>query len=103
MNTHIDLLKELINGGIIPLIDQNSDYDILVIEEMYNSGLLEAVEHRPYSGVKYLNVKINMAGREWFVENTTTIKWYHSFSNRISVIGVIATLVGLAIAVIALG
>lgn len=101
MKTHIDLLDELIANGPIKMIDKDSKYSVVVVEEMFNEGLIEAVEHRPHTGVKYLDVKITLAGREWLLGNKTTVKWYHSFQNIIAVIGVLVAIIGVGVAVIA--
>ena len=100
MDTYINLLNELDKGDPILTIDKSSCYNILVVEEMYNAGLIDATESKPYSGNTYHNVRISAAGREWLVMNNS--KWYHSFQNRIAVFAVLATLLGTIVAVVAL-
>jgi hypothetical protein len=66
MNSHITTLSKLISEGVVAKIDSNSDYELSTIEDLLNSGYINATPHRPLSGgFSYFNVKVNLAGKEW--------------------------------------
>ncbi|KVX00978.1 hypothetical protein [Shewanella frigidimarina] len=67
MNSHVTTLSKLISEGVVTKIDSSSDYELSTIEDLLNSGYINATPSRPISGdFSYFNVKVNLVGKEWF-------------------------------------
>lgn len=65
MKDHADILRILINNGCIERVDGSTDIDVSLVKELYEGGLVQAIDASTLDGPEYLDVKPNLKGREW--------------------------------------
>ena len=65
MKKHIDALQHLISNPDIVRVDKSSELDFLIVQQLYNQGLIDADEDKTYGGPALDNPKVNLAGLEW--------------------------------------
>jgi hypothetical protein len=65
MKEHADLLRTIIDRGVIERVDDSSDIDVALVKELYDAGLIDAADACSFDGLEFLDVKPNFQGREW--------------------------------------
>ncbi len=68
MKKHADLLRIIIDKGVIERANDSSDIDVSLVKELYDAGLVEAAEACSFDGLEYLDVKPNLSGRKWLAD-----------------------------------
>lgn len=62
---HRTILKAAARGELPQSIDEQSDFDVHLVKELVESGLLKAVDASSFDGPAFLNPTITVAGREY--------------------------------------
>ena len=71
MEKYIKVLEYLLGHPEIYSIEQSSkEVDVRILQELYQRGLIEAIDTSDPQGISFMNPKINMAGREWLSEKS---------------------------------
>lgn len=68
MKEHAELLRSIINKRGVERVDESSDIDVSLVKELYDSGLIEAIDACSDDGLEYLDVKPNLSGRQWLAD-----------------------------------
>lgn len=100
MEEHRSILLAAEAGQLPNTVDESSDINMDVFEELIQSGLIDGADACSDDGRCYLDPKITLVGRE-YLENLSKnkVSWWHSFDRRIAVIGLVVAVLGLAFAV----
>lgn len=102
MEEHRSILHVAEAGQLPNTVDESSDFDMDVFEELIQSGLIGGTDACSDDGRCYLEPRITLAGREYLANlGTDNVSWWHNFDRRIAVIGLIVAVLGLAYAVFA--
>ncbi|HCN3812097.1 TPA: hypothetical protein N6S97_005029, partial [Escherichia coli] len=65
MEQHKMILQALASGSFGNFIDESSDMDINIFEELLSSGMVTAIDGCADDGRAYLEPKITLRGREF--------------------------------------
>ncbi|PHI32239.1 hypothetical protein [Budvicia aquatica] len=68
MEKHKAILQALANSSLGDFINESSDMDINIFEELYSSGMVTAIASRADDGKEYLDPKITLRGREFLTQ-----------------------------------
>ena len=65
MDDIINTLQYLEVTGEVNQVDSTSHLDVSVVKELYDAGLIEAIDVSSLDGPAFIKVRINLRGREW--------------------------------------
>ncbi|ECH8973051.1 hypothetical protein QF32_09010 [Salmonella enterica subsp. enterica] len=104
MEQHKTILQALANGSFGNFINESSDMDINIFEELLSSGMVTAIDACTFDGKEYLDPKITLRGREFLNQLTAKPKesalkvWFKTWWKVIvavtAVLSSIATIAG---------
>ncbi|HFL5188139.1 TPA: hypothetical protein ACG354_002410 [Escherichia coli] len=65
MEQHTTILQALANGSFGNFINESSDMDINIFEELLSAGMVTAIDASTLDGKEYLDPKITLNGRQY--------------------------------------
>lgn len=66
---HLNILEAAEKGELPETLDSSSGINIDIFQELYESGLVKAIDASSFGGAVYINPKITMEGREYLKNN----------------------------------
>ncbi|MDO6712788.1 hypothetical protein Q4567_18790 [Aliiglaciecola sp. 2_MG-2023] len=80
-------------------LNSDSGLNLDCVKDLIERGYIQAIDISSKSGVGSIEPKITISGVEYLEANSSKPKWFHSFPNRIAVISLIVTVIGVWFAV----
>jgi hypothetical protein len=82
------------------VIDQSTSIDLRAFKSLLSTGFVEAVDASADDGDCYLNPAITLAGVEYLHTYlpAKACPWWKSFDRRIAVMSIVATVIGIIVA-----
>jgi hypothetical protein len=68
MEQHYKILKLAADGNLPRKIDKTSGLSVDIVRELIEAGYLKAIDASSYDGIKYLQTRITLSGREYLNE-----------------------------------
>ena len=79
MDKFVETLNYLERNDNLSSIDESStEIRAEIFKELYEHGLVNAIDCCSKTGLSYLEPRINMSGRQWLIEKTTSKPIQHS-------------------------
>ncbi|GGP62983.1 hypothetical protein [Shewanella saliphila] len=83
MDKFVETLNYLERNDNLSSIDESStEIRVEIFKELYENGLVNAIDCCSKTGLSYLEPRINMSGRQWLIEQTTSKTIQHSVSSE---------------------
>ena len=101
MQENQNILRRAAKGRLPDPVDENSGIDMDLFEELYNAGLVQAIDACSDDGRCYMEPKITLAGRAALASSVGQSEpWWCSFDRRIAVWGLVLAVVGIVVALV---
>lgn len=105
MQQHRKILQALADGSLERFINESSEVDIDIFEELLSSGFVSAIDVCTLAEREYRDPKITLSGREYLAQLSAQEKeerksWFRYGYKVLAVLASIATVVAAAVAVL---